>query len=255
MMAVTLDTLIGDLLLIVLSYLSPRDIISLRRTCRTLRQSTFHRSVWADAYRESTYLRPAGPLKSQSREELEQYLIRAERLDENWTTSARPVLRRSIDHLRITRPFYMSLARGRYLFVGDSKGLRCHDLDSEDYTTPIINRQTPVQALDCGSWVDHDGKEFIILAMSPHETSAPRMPVIIYKININPSPTDFKKVAQIEADDAEFSLHVRRDFILTRARNSVLLFDLRSNRCWKLPRIVRHKDSSLQLFPLNYRFL
>ncbi|KDQ61502.1 hypothetical protein JAAARDRAFT_30951 [Jaapia argillacea MUCL 33604] len=232
-----LDTLIGDLLFIVLSYLSPRDILTLRKTCRSLRQATLDRSVWANAYRTSTYLRPAGPLESQSRQELEKNLIRAEKLDENWTASASPVSRRSID-TGTGNPFSMSLAQGRYLFVGDSKGLRCYDLDSENYTTPIFDRQTPVRALACTPWVDHEGKEFIVLAISPRQTSTPR--IIIYKIHANPSPTEFDKVAQIEVETVNFfSLRIRGDFLLSRARDSALLFDLRTHRWWKLPGILR----------------
>jgi hypothetical protein len=98
------------------------------RQCHRL---THEKTVWVNAYRKSTILRPPGPFPSQSAGHLEQTLKKSIDLYANWTSpSPRPVSRRTLDLRNDTEVKDMKLLLGRYLLVKGDLQLRCYDLDS-----------------------------------------------------------------------------------------------------------------------------
>ncbi|KAG0700942.1 hypothetical protein DFH29DRAFT_589799 [Suillus ampliporus] len=84
----TLTSLPHDALYRVLCFLSVREIICLRLVCKDLRDLTFHRAVWHDAYKHATLPRPLGPLDSQSREFLENTLVKSTQVGVKWNRQA-----------------------------------------------------------------------------------------------------------------------------------------------------------------------
>lgn len=133
-----------------------------------LRRISHARTVWAEAYQNSTVLRPPGPLVSQSAEDLENLLTHASKLDANWTSrSPRPISHRTLaDDLRV--PLCMKLVLGRYLLVAHSAGLACYDLEAgEDWITLIVSYHIEILSPeDCEfSTIEEDEQQSVFVAL------------------------------------------------------------------------------------------
>jgi hypothetical protein len=84
----SLTSLPHDALYRVLCFLSVREIICLRLVCKELRDLTFHTAIWHDAYKNAKLPRPIGPLDSQSREFLENTLVKSTQVGVKWNKQA-----------------------------------------------------------------------------------------------------------------------------------------------------------------------
>lgn len=84
----TLTSLPHDALYRVLCFLTVREIICLRLVCKDLRDLTFHTAIWHDAYKHAKLPRPLGPLDSQSREFLENTLVKSTQVGVKWNKQA-----------------------------------------------------------------------------------------------------------------------------------------------------------------------
>jgi hypothetical protein len=91
---------------------------------------SFERTVWVNAYRNFTFIRPPGPFSSQSVADLELELKTSIDLTENWTSRyPRRFEDRFLDlgnnNMKAQK---LKLVRGRYLLVSGESELRCYDL-------------------------------------------------------------------------------------------------------------------------------
>ncbi|KAJ4483514.1 hypothetical protein J3R30DRAFT_3449115 [Lentinula aciculospora] len=118
-----------DILINVLSFLSPPEILLLRKTCKQLQALTLERTIWSNVYRNSGYFLPPGPTASQTINELERVLLHAYRWDPLWADLAhlqkrnpRP-LKSDPSHVR-----NLVLYQGKYLAVGVLDALILYDL-------------------------------------------------------------------------------------------------------------------------------
>lgn len=106
--------------------------------CRRLRQATYQRSVWVNVYERSDLLLQKGPLSSQSSSELECLLVRAAKINKNWT-SGKPAVytRRRFPRTLPTYDFDSNVISGRFLQLAESTGISWYDLDG-DMATPVL---------------------------------------------------------------------------------------------------------------------
>jgi len=133
------------------SCLTPVKPRSRLQVCRRLRQATYERSVWLSAYERSDFLLKKGPLSSQFSSELEHSLIRAAKINKNWT-SGKPTFytRRRFPRTLPTYDFDSNIISGRFLQLAESTGLSWYDLDANDMATPILT-------YTCGSLIPFAG--------------------------------------------------------------------------------------------------
>ncbi|KAF9232368.1 hypothetical protein BU15DRAFT_67530 [Melanogaster broomeanus] len=75
-----------ELICHILSFLSPREIVRLRRTSKQFHDITYNRAIWKTVYANAPLLRPAGPFPYQSTQFLEHTLIHSERVAQTWTS-------------------------------------------------------------------------------------------------------------------------------------------------------------------------
>ncbi|KAH7907489.1 hypothetical protein BJ138DRAFT_496589 [Hygrophoropsis aurantiaca] len=124
----------------IISYLPIRYILLLRQVSKHLNAITHDRSVWADAYRTSSLVRPAGPFAWQTAQMLESNIAQSTRLSLNWAPNdgAAPVRsrRKNIARYWAARTA-VKLVLGRWLFViQDQAHIVCHDLDDPSDEAP-----------------------------------------------------------------------------------------------------------------------
>ncbi|CAA7261569.1 unnamed protein product [Cyclocybe aegerita] len=105
---------------------------------RRLRQASYQRSVWVNAYERANLLLPHAPISSRSTHELEVALVRASRIVWNWT-SPKPTIctRRRFPRELPTYDFDGNVVDGRYLMLAERSGLSWYDLDG-DMARPIL---------------------------------------------------------------------------------------------------------------------
>ncbi|KAI0690971.1 hypothetical protein BC835DRAFT_1417453 [Cytidiella melzeri] len=107
-----LDVVPVEIFLQILRYVEVVDVISLRKTCRSLRDRTYHRSLWFDILQAKIVCKGIPTpgttelnVSSASARELEDVCVRALVLQRNWTSS-RPKFTSSISfNLRDTESF------------------------------------------------------------------------------------------------------------------------------------------------------
>ncbi|KAJ3503984.1 hypothetical protein NLJ89_g8178 [Agrocybe chaxingu] len=127
-----------DIIYEILGHLPVFDIIRLRQVSRRLRQASYQRSVWVNAYERANLLLPHAPISSRSTHELEAALVRASRIVWNWT-SPKPTVctRRRFPRELPTYDFDGNVVDGRYLMLAERSGLSWYDLDG-DMERPIL---------------------------------------------------------------------------------------------------------------------
>ena len=107
--------------------------------CRRLRQATYQRSVWVNIYEHSDFLLQKGPLSSQSSLELECSLVRAAKINKNWTSGEPTVYtRRRFPRTLPTYDFDSNVICGRFLQLAETTGISWYDLDADDMATPVL---------------------------------------------------------------------------------------------------------------------
>jgi len=107
--------------------------------CRRLRQATYQRSVWVNVYERSDFLLQKGPLSSQNSLELERSLVRAAKINKNWTSDKPAVYtRRRFPRTLPTYDFDSNVISGRFLQLAESTGISWYDLDGNDMATPVL---------------------------------------------------------------------------------------------------------------------
>lgn len=128
-----------DIIYEILGHLSVEDIVQAREVCQRLRQATYQRSVWVNVYERSDFLLQKGPLSSQSSMELECSLIRAAKINRNWT-SGKPTIytRRRFPRTLPTYDFDSNVISGRFLQLAESTGISWYDLEADDIATPVL---------------------------------------------------------------------------------------------------------------------
>ena len=109
------------------------------QVCRRLRQATYQRTVWVNIYERSNFLLQKGPLSAQSSLELECSLVRAAKINKNWTSSEPAVYtRRRFPRQLPTYNFDSNIICGRFLQLAESTGISWYDLDADDMATPVL---------------------------------------------------------------------------------------------------------------------
>jgi hypothetical protein len=95
--------------------------------------------VWLNAYERSDFLLKKGPLSSQCSSELAYSLVRAAKINKNWT-SGKPALytQRRFPRILPTYDFDSNVISGRFLQLAESTGLSWYDLDASDMATPVL---------------------------------------------------------------------------------------------------------------------
>ncbi|KAH7907054.1 hypothetical protein BJ138DRAFT_1161070 [Hygrophoropsis aurantiaca] len=164
-----LQDLPSEVICKIIGYLPIQNTVLLRRVSKRLRQVTYDRSIWAQAYRTSSLLRPSGPFTWQTSQILESYLVRSTRLSLNWSPNpgAVPVRSRPINTGKPGEgPKYLLCSRWLLVQKGPNQIL-CYDWDraeqpmSQDEQPYSILYECPendgsITFLDCDSaFVNH----------------------------------------------------------------------------------------------------
>ena len=126
------------------------------QTSKQFVRITTERIVWSQVYRTSSLLLRPGPYPYQSAKDLENILVRADKLEVNWA-AAHVVSRRAI--MQSSRgPISLGLLLGRWLLAGDELNLRCYDLDNlEDRANPVTQIHVRVKWLDAQVATNKEG--------------------------------------------------------------------------------------------------
>ncbi|KAF8335726.1 uncharacterized protein EI90DRAFT_250151 [Cantharellus anzutake] len=122
----SLQTLILDVLIEILSYIGVRDILSLQRTCKGIRRVTQLHTVWKNVLEK--HIIPSGqsislpsnvPLPDQSALDLKRAAIYAARLEHNWTSVTPRIFTRTqfCTASRVNRTFFIPGHSGKYLLT------------------------------------------------------------------------------------------------------------------------------------------
>ncbi|KAF8804225.1 hypothetical protein BYT27DRAFT_7107859 [Phlegmacium glaucopus] len=148
-MALSLVDIALDLQIVICTFLRPSDILSLRKTCKTLQLATRQRSIWIDALHrvclENTLFLPSFPIPEMSDAGLEQAAIAPQRWIELSASFATQGFNGSESRLSptatrfINDPFDMGTEKraitklilvpgGRYMVGYSPKGLGVWDL-------------------------------------------------------------------------------------------------------------------------------
>ncbi|KIK69303.1 hypothetical protein GYMLUDRAFT_35379 [Collybiopsis luxurians FD-317 M1] len=126
-----------DILISILSYSKPPDLVRLRKTCKRLQALTFEWTVWKAAYRHCGYFLPPGPQPSQTVSDLERVLLRAHRWNKIWVQQAQEAVSHSLGCIWSFQTDFkeevehMELAYSRYLSVGSLKRVQIYDLETK----------------------------------------------------------------------------------------------------------------------------
>ncbi|KDR82868.1 hypothetical protein GALMADRAFT_855174 [Galerina marginata CBS 339.88] len=133
-----------DIVLEILGQLPMEDILRVRQVCRRLCQASYQRSVWVSAYERSRLLLPEGPLSSQSSFQLEALMIRATKIERNWTSPRPAVFTQRRFPLELpTYDFGANIISGRFLQLVRNNGISWYDLDSSDIGTAVLTYSCP----------------------------------------------------------------------------------------------------------------
>ncbi|KAG9311102.1 hypothetical protein JVU11DRAFT_9011 [Chiua virens] len=105
-----------ELIIRILCYLEPRDMIQWRTVSHGFYAISYDTSLWKSLYKNAAFLCPPGPYPSQSIASLERTLVKSARLAQSWTT--RPMRRVSLVEIPTgnLRP-PLKLICGRWLIV------------------------------------------------------------------------------------------------------------------------------------------
>ncbi|EIW83251.1 hypothetical protein CONPUDRAFT_164229 [Coniophora puteana RWD-64-598 SS2] len=127
------DQLPHDVLVELAAHLDIQDVLHLRQTSEQLRQASYDRGVWSSLYRRSHLPRPRGPYPPQTREELEDTLIRSFTVRNNlFTTPMKAPSFHTYDVGQETSA-RLVLVGSRYALTIDTSRTRitCRDLKQE----------------------------------------------------------------------------------------------------------------------------
>ncbi|KAK1225722.1 hypothetical protein PQX77_011342 [Marasmius sp. AFHP31] len=125
-----------DILLRIIAFIDPIDLLRLRQTSQHLFDFTSERTLWTSFYRNSSLFLPSltpSALSAYSTREMERLLIHAHRMDKRWRERNFTLRHRdlpSTETIEGTRGVGIYL--GRYLFVGSISMFALYDLDRED---------------------------------------------------------------------------------------------------------------------------
>ncbi|KAF9243100.1 hypothetical protein BU15DRAFT_59973 [Melanogaster broomeanus] len=114
----------------ILCFMSPREIVRLRRISKQFRDITYDRAVWKSVYANARFPRPPGPFAYQSTQFLEHTLVQSERLAQTWTSQPIKVISRTLVPPRFysVQPQWTVLS-GRWLIWCETTQLLWRDLD------------------------------------------------------------------------------------------------------------------------------
>jgi hypothetical protein len=150
----------------------------LSQTSKQFFRITSERIVWSQVYRTSSlFLRP-GPYPYQSAKDLENILVRANKLEVNWSSS-QLVSRRTIAQCS-SGPMHLSLLLGRWLITGDELSLRCYDLDEVEGKTKIVT-QIPLKVKCLGSGIVTNDEGMHSAFAVIHQMKNTMYAIIVYK--------------------------------------------------------------------------
>ncbi|KAJ3997797.1 hypothetical protein F5050DRAFT_1353108 [Lentinula boryana] len=121
-----------DILFNVLNFLSPPDILLLRKTCKRLQALTTERTVWTNVYRNPEYFLQPGPSDSQTAPDLERVILHAHRWATVWTDFTTLRKRRPrVSTINLPDIRYLAEYQGQYLAIGTATSLILYDLHVE----------------------------------------------------------------------------------------------------------------------------
>ncbi|KAL0577338.1 hypothetical protein V5O48_004662 [Marasmius crinis-equi] len=139
------EQLPDDVLLEIISFLYPRDIVRVRQINDRFRELTTQKSLWIRAYRRNSELFLSPLTCVQRVDDIERILLRAETLDQAWTRRARAPsgleLVRSIPYTQCAdeSTFCQFLDNGRYLLLIRSISIAIFDLEVLG-TVPVVQQ-------------------------------------------------------------------------------------------------------------------
>ncbi|KAF9237127.1 hypothetical protein BU15DRAFT_63381 [Melanogaster broomeanus] len=150
----------------ILSFLSPREIVRLRRTSKQFRDITYDPAIWRTAYANAPLLRPAGPFPYQSTQFLENTLIHSERVAQTWTSQ--PIIKAISRVLgpKVSCDSLWKVLGGRWFIWLETTKILCQDLDGATGSRHILwDSDAQIVRFDACLITSVDGQRVYILLL------------------------------------------------------------------------------------------
>ncbi|KAF9245403.1 hypothetical protein BU15DRAFT_59002 [Melanogaster broomeanus] len=114
----------------ILCFMSPREIVRLRRISKQFRDITYDRAIWNTVYANARLPRLPGPFACQSTQFLEHTLVQSERLAQTWTSQPFKVISCTLEPTGLRSGLdQWTVLSGRWFIWCETKQLLCRDLD------------------------------------------------------------------------------------------------------------------------------
>ncbi|KAF9237130.1 hypothetical protein BU15DRAFT_76238 [Melanogaster broomeanus] len=114
----------------ILSFLSLREIVRLRRTSKQFRDITYDPAIWKTVYANTPLLRPSGPFPYQSAQFLEHTLVQSAKLAQTWASHPVKAISRVVGPKTSWDILQWSVLGGKWFIWHETTQILCHDLDS-----------------------------------------------------------------------------------------------------------------------------